>query len=176
MVRLSMGAIKTPSKRTSNTAWQVEKLSNWVRGKVVPGHGVASGRAADSPYPEGSIALQMPHFKRLGLDLTHCYPGTVNIDLGELEFKAKSPRYQFRNLSWIEGFPAETFSFFDCVLLHQANKYQGFIYYPHPETKSQHFHPCNLLEVIVPAIPGLQYGDDVQLQYMPEQTLIAKPQ
>ena len=33
-------------------------------GRCVAGHGVASGRAADSPYPAGTISLQAPLFAR----------------------------------------------------------------------------------------------------------------
>jgi hypothetical protein len=42
----------------------------WHRCQRVSGHGVASGQAAASPYPAGTIALQSPHFASLGLDLS----------------------------------------------------------------------------------------------------------
>ena len=51
----------------------------WHRCQRRPGHGVASGRSTDGPYPEGSIALQRPHFARLGLDLGACFNGTLNV-------------------------------------------------------------------------------------------------
>ena len=38
-----------------------------IRGTVIAGHGVASGRASDSPYPAGTISLQRPFFQDLGL-------------------------------------------------------------------------------------------------------------
>ncbi len=50
----------------------------WRRG-VRQGHGVASGRAPDSPYPAGTIALQAPLFARHGLDLSPFFPGTLNL-------------------------------------------------------------------------------------------------
>ena len=44
-----------------------------VSGRVCSGHGVASGRSAGqphNPYPAGTIAMQMPYFKALGLDVS----------------------------------------------------------------------------------------------------------
>ena len=38
--------------------------------------------SADSPYPDGSIPLQMPHFAARGLDLLPYYPATLNISIG----------------------------------------------------------------------------------------------
>lgn len=42
---------------------------------------MASGRAPDSPYPAGTIALQAPFFREHGVDLSPYFPGTLNVDL-----------------------------------------------------------------------------------------------
>jgi hypothetical protein len=52
-----------------------------VSGEVVPGYGVASGRSIASPYPAGTIEMQMPFFQTLGLDLRGCFAGTINLSI-----------------------------------------------------------------------------------------------
>ena len=54
--------------------------AEWLTGRLCSGHGVASGRSNESPYPNGTIRMQAPVFKALGLDLSGCYFGTLNID------------------------------------------------------------------------------------------------
>ena len=156
-----------------------------VDGVVVQGHQIASGKAPDSPYPDGSISLQIPHFAELGLDLSGFYPGTINVCIKPHHFKVADAAWCFEQVKWIAGFPAETFSFCDCRLVH-ANKPEssegadspglktssGFIYYPHPETKIQHFHNDSLLEIICPLIEGIAYGDEVQLQLLRHQVIL----
>ena len=46
-------------------------MTQGAKGVVVAGHGVASGRASDSPFAAGTIELQAPHFRARGLDRTH---------------------------------------------------------------------------------------------------------
>jgi hypothetical protein len=41
------------------------------------------------------------------------------------------------------------------------------VYYPHPETKLRNFQNPSLLEVIAPDIPGIQYGDRVDVLVNP---------
>ena len=44
-------------------------MTEWVqvKGIIRPGHQVASGQSSQSPYPQGTIALQTPFFQSLGL-------------------------------------------------------------------------------------------------------------
>ena len=42
-----------------------------------PGHGIASGKKKDDRFPDGTISMQIPIFKRLGLDLDHFHQGTL---------------------------------------------------------------------------------------------------
>ena len=52
-----------------------------VRSTVTKGHGVASGRADDSHYPDGTIAPQTFHMI--------------------------APEYRFNQVAWVAGFPAD---------------------------------------------------------------------
>jgi CTP-dependent riboflavin kinase len=104
----------------------------------------------------------MPHFQRLGLDLSDCYPGTLNVNIAPVEFELLKPAYTFPDLRWIEGFDRETFSFCHCEIEFQNQSYSGWIYYPHPETKIGHHQPPTLVEVLAPSIVGIGYGDGLR--------------
>jgi hypothetical protein len=38
------------------------------------------------------------------------------------------------------------------------------LYYPHPETKPEHFQPPDILEIITSFISGLKYGDELVIE------------
>lgn len=143
--------------------------SHWVNvnGVIQTGHQVASGRAADSPYPAGTIALQMPFFRALGLDLSPYFLGTLNVSIAPHRFKLLQPDYTFPQVQWIADFAPETFSFLSCKLQFQQTWYDSLVYYPHPETKINHFQDPSILEMIAPPIDGIGYGDTVTLS-LPE--------
>jgi hypothetical protein len=42
-----------------------------------------------------------------------------------------------------------------------SGKNRNSPYYPHPETKPNHFQDQSTMELILPYIPGISYGDDV---------------
>lgn len=140
-----------------------------IGGVVVQGHQIASGKASNSPYADGSIVLQTPHFKKLGLDLSGFFPGTLNISIAPKSFEILQPDYQFEQVEWIDGFPPETFSFCKCIVRFNDIVSRGYVYYPHPETKTQHFHNESLIEVICEEVPGIGYGDKVSLECAVEQ-------
>lgn len=147
-------------------------LNRQVDGKVIPGYQIASGQTDDSPYPDGSIVLQKKYFRERGLNIDHCFNGTLNIDIAPKTFRLIAPLYTFEKVKWIKGFPAETFSFASCTLMWQAQNIEGFVYYPHPETKTQHFHSAQRIEVLAPYIEGINYGDCVTLGYDEQQIQI----
>jgi len=147
-------------------------LHKTVKGMVVQGHQVASGAAASSPYPGGTIALQMPFFKELGLDLSHYYVGTINISLAPAQVTLLEPDYHFEHLEWTSVVPPESFSFVQCLLMYNRQEYAAMIYYPHPETKVVHFQNSSIVEVIAPFIDNISYGDEVLLKYSEKQLLI----
>lgn len=136
--------------------------------ELISGHQIASGRAANSPYPAGSIELQIPFFKDLGLNLAKCFSGTLNLSIKPHRFEWIEPDFQFKDVAWIDGFPPETFWFAECSVHFLDKAYSAWIYYPHPATKTQHFHSDHVLEIIAENIPGIAYGDEVVLEYDPK--------
>ncbi len=129
----------------------------------MPGYGVASGRSIESPYPSGTISMQLPFFKALGLDLSDCFAGTMNVSIDPYGFKLLNPVHTFEHVHWAPGFPPETFSFCPVQIQFQQVIYPGWLYYPHPETKIGHFQSDRLLEILSPLIPDLHYGDRLVL-------------
>lgn len=147
-------------------------LTSLISGKLVKGHQVASGNSASSPYPAGTIALQKPHFKKIGLDLTHMFDGTLNVQLNAQSFRILKPDWKFEQIQWIDGFNAETFSFVAVELEFAKKRYSAWVYYPHPETKTQHFQAENLVEILAPCISNIAYGDTIALRYSATSLLI----
>jgi hypothetical protein len=143
-----------------------------ISGIVQAGYRVASGTADHSPYPKGTIEMQTPFFKALGLDLTPFFAGTLNINISPNQFELISPQYTFGKVQWAAGFSAEDFSFSPCQVTYQHTNVDSLIYYPHPETKIGHFQNAAIVEVIAPWIPGLNYGDRLILSINPEQVRI----
>lgn len=132
-------------------------------GQVVAGHQVASGRAASSPYPKGTIEMQTPHFQARGLDLSPFYPGTLNVSIRPYQLVLKSPQWTFTQVKWSPSHDPETFSFTPCALTWQSQTFNGLIYYPHPETKINHFQDPSVVELLLPTIAGIGYDDSVFL-------------
>jgi hypothetical protein len=146
----------------------LERSTIEVAGILQVGHGVASGQAADSPYEAGTIALQSPHFYRLGLDLSQYFAGTLNISIAPYRYQILEPSHSFPNLQWHPRFPPEDFSFAPCQVLFRHRAYDALVYYPHPETKIGHFHDPSIVEVLAPRIPELASGDLLWLVFEPD--------
>ena len=132
-----------------------------VTGKVVKGFQVASGLSNNTPFEAGTVKLQKPFFKALGLDLESYFMATINLSTVDLQINIKQPDYLFTNIKWHKDIAAETFSFCACVLEYKDNKYEAIVYYPHIETKPDHFQPPCTVEIIAPYIESLSYGDDL---------------
>lgn len=130
-----------------------------LSGVVKRGYGVASGSAADPRFPAGTLRLQMPHFKARGLDLSDCYPGTINLDISPWRFAVGEPDYRFEYLRWSPDVPVETFSFCRCEIEHNGSSIAAWIYYPHPDTKPEHFQDAATVEILAPRLEGIGYGD-----------------
>jgi hypothetical protein len=144
-----------------------------MRGIVIQGYRVASGPSRDYPY--GTLDKQRPIFKARGLDLEGYFNGTLNIDLRPFTFKLIKPEFTFRNVEWTDLHPPENFSFSRCKVIYKEIEYEGWVYYPHPETKLRHFQDPSLLEVIAHPIPGIKYGDEVQVCVHPDRIEASKP-
>ena len=142
-------------------------MTNWVqvKGIIKKGYGVASGRGGDKRFPNGTIEMQQPFFYKQGLDLKPYFPGTLNISISPHQYSVKQAKYTFKNLKWAENEPPENFSFFDCrIRLKNDQVKEGLIYYPHPETKPEHFQAADILEIITFKIDDLKYDDEVILE------------
>ena len=136
-------------------------MTQWisVHGVVVQGYRVASGPSKDYPY--GALDRQRPFFKAGGLDLDPYFNGSLNVNISPAEFAMLKPQYTFHHVEWTDLHPPEHFSFSRCRVLFKGTEYDGWVYYPHPETKLRHFQNPSLLEIIAMKIPGIQYGDEV---------------
>ena len=132
-----------------------------VTGIVVEGHRVASGSSKDYPY--SSLERQKPIFKERGLDLGDFFQGTLNISIAPRRFRMVRPAYTFRQVAWTDLHPPEDFSFSACKVRFRGNEYDGYVYYPHPETKIRHFQDPTLIEVIAKWIPDIDYENQVEL-------------
>ncbi|NQY37680.1 MAG: hypothetical protein HRT37_22530 [Alteromonadaceae bacterium] len=139
---------------------------------VVSGHQVASGNATDSPYPQGTIKLQQPHFLKLGLDLTSFYPATINAKFECFDLKLIHWHYEFKGIKWVDNYPCEDFRFAKCIIHSKSysksdsktESYPAYIYQPVIATKIGHFQDKNVLEIISVKINELEYGDQYILE------------
>jgi len=152
------------------TQWQT------VSARVVVGHRVASGLNEDPRFPGGTLRMQAPHFLALGFDLGVFYRGTVNVSIAPHSYRVVKARQSFHNLKWHTTEPAEDFSFFDVRLLRPSGPpIAGCIYYPHPETKPEHFQQPDVLELLLPFVEGLHCGAGLTLEIPEAQMVIESP-
>ncbi|WP_110986497.1 hypothetical protein [Acaryochloris thomasi] len=150
--------------------------NSWITlaAQLVHGYGVASGRATHSPYPQGTIALQTPHFLELGLDLRGYYPGTLNLSIAPYDLQLRQPRWTFPLVEWFPNV-CETFSFSPCRLVIKEVSVNGLIYYPHPDTKPAHFQDPSIVEVLAPYIGDLDQTSMISLEVKAQEIRIQSP-
>jgi len=154
-----------------------EGTLDWVRCRLVAGHGVASGRAPTSPYPAGTIQLQAPFFAARGIDLAPFFAGTLNLEAPRGQWRLRDPDARVEALEWTDRHPPETFSFWHCRLRVAAEPagLAALIYYPHPETKRAHHQAPSCLELLAPWIPGLHPGAELELGVDPRRCRLIDP-
>jgi hypothetical protein len=154
-----------------NTSYQA------IIARLVKGHQVASGRNGDPRFPGGTLRMQAPFFKALGFDISALYGGTLNVSIAPLRYRVVKPRHTFKKVKWHPTEPAEDFSFFDVRLIRPGKTpVSGFIYFPHPETKPEHFQAPDVLELLLPFTPNLRYGTKLKLEIPAGQMLIVARQ
>ncbi len=147
----------------------------WHRCRRVAGHGVASGRAAHSPYPAGTIALQAPLFAAHGIDLSPFFAGTLNL-LAAGEWRLRTPDARVEQLRWTDRHPPETFSFWKARLRTEGGQeLPALVYHPHPETKRSHHQPPGQLELLAPWIEGLAADAELELGLDPRRCRLIQP-
>jgi len=140
----------------------------WSHGHVVAGHGAASGATTDPRFPEGTLALQWPHFEREGIDLSEFHRATLNVQL-PVELVPHSPTATITSLTWLEGYPAETFEFCDARIAHDGRVLPALWYRPHPDTKPEFYQSSGVVELLAPRIDGVTPGDPVSVWIDPSQ-------
>jgi hypothetical protein len=141
-----------------------------VPARVVRGYGVASGARGDPRFPTGTLRLQFPHFIERGFNLDGFHPGTVNVSIAPWRYHVVCPRITLRSIKWHPDVSAEDFSFFDVRVIYAGRSpVAGLIYYPHPETKPEHFQRSDVLELVLPLVPGLAYDESLVLETPAEQ-------
>jgi hypothetical protein len=147
-------------------------MTPWIRvdGILAQGYRVASGPSVDYPY--GALDRQRPIFKARGFDLDGYFNGTLNIDIRPHVFRMGKPEYTFHHVEWTDLHPPEHFSFSHCKVIYKNVEYDGWVYYPHPETKKRNFQNPSLVEVIAKPIPEIQYGDKLQVLLNPDEILV----
>lgn len=148
-------------------------MTHHAKGVVVAGHGVASGRAGDSPFGGGTIALQAPHFAARGLDLSPFVPATVNLDIAPHRLVPTRPRWTFADVAWTDVHGPETFSFVECTVRRDGRTVAGLVYVPHPETKPMHHQPSTVIELLLPRLPELATGEVLEVAVHADQADLA---
>lgn len=137
---------------------------------IIQGHRVASGQNGDPAFPGGTLRMQSPYFRKLGLDLSPYYPGTLNVSIAPRHYKVVRAPWTFPLVKWHPVDPAETFSFFHVWrVLFDGSRVEGLIYYPHPETKPKHFQPDDMLELLFPKMDDVAYGTEMTLEVDPNE-------
>lgn len=147
--------------------WNAARQWTAVTGTIVPGHQVASRPSRH--YPQGTIEMQAPFFRTRGLDLDGFFHGTLNISIAPKRFSLRRGTYFFPQVEWTEHHPPENFSFCRCRVTAGGRTVDGWVYYPHPETKVRHHQEQSIIEVLAPWIDGLAYGGAVTLELLPEE-------
>jgi hypothetical protein len=136
-----------------------------ITARLVEGHRVASGLNGNPRFPGGTLRMQFPYFLARGLDLSAFHLGTLNVSIAPLAYRVLQARHTFTNVKWHPTEPAEDFSFFDVrVVSSDKTSVDGFIYFPHPDTKPAHFQQPDVLELLLPFVEGLRYGMELSLE------------
>src|SRR5512133_878679 len=144
-----------------------------ITARVVEGHRVASGLNGNPRFPGGTLRMQAPYFKALGLDLEAWHGGTLNVSIAPCRYRVVKAPCTFRQVKWHPTEPAEDFSFFDVHLLRlDGPPIAGKIYFPHPDTKPAHFQKPDVLELLLPFVEGLKYGDEIKLSIPADQMIV----
>jgi CTP-dependent riboflavin kinase len=151
----------------------MDNHSTNLKGILVKGYQVASRPSKEYPY--SALEKQKPFFKSLGLDLHEYFNGTLNISIAPAVCEMSAPESTFEFVEWTDLHPPETFSFSHCMVKFEEKEYDGWVYYPHPETKKTHFQDPSLIEIICREIPNIKYGDSVEVEINNNEITVSTP-
>lgn len=142
-----------------------DRFHTSAKAVVTQGHGIASGKTRDSRFPGGSLAMQAPFFKDLGMDLSGFFPGTLNLSVHPYSYRLGNPVHSFPQVKWTSSLPPENFSFYRCRvrLLGEEDFAEALVYWPHPSTKPEFHQDPHVLEILAPKIPLAGYGKEMEI-------------
>ncbi len=110
--------------------------------------------------------MQAPFFLAQGIDLRRYFSGTINVSISPRRYTVVKAWKTLRGVKWHPTEPAEDFSFFRVWVSlpgDSAPPAAGLIYYPHPETKPEHFQAPEVLELLLPFLEGIHTGAELTL-------------
>ena len=150
-----------------------------IEATVVRGHRIASGACGDPRFPAGTIALQLPFFRRLVPKFDAylgcpAFAGTINLAVGRA-VTIDNPEICLNAIGWTPLFAPERFFLSQGMLNHRGGRYPVFLYMPDPATKPDHAQPPDRIELLAAPIAGLAYGDRVSLHYAAAALAIGPP-
>lgn len=137
---------------------------------ITEGYRAASGLGENGAYPEATLKMQDPFFKERGFDMAaeipDLYWGTLNLNFSPLNFGVQDADYCLKDVKWSSLIAPEHFSFVKAEIVFNDVAYEGYVYYPHPETKptSVHAHSYEKLEFLTRSIPDIAYGSTATLR------------
>lgn len=142
-----------------------DRFHTSAKAVVTQGHGIASGKTWDSRFPNGTLSMQAPFFKDLGMDLSGYFPGTLNLSVHPYSYRLGTPLHSFPKVKWTSSLPPENFSFYECRirLLDEEDFAEALVYRPHPSTKPGFPQDPHVLEVLAPRIPLAGYGKEMEI-------------
>jgi len=142
-----------------------DRFHSSAKAVVTQGHGIASGKTRDSRFPDGTLAMQTPFFKDLGMDLSRFFPGTLNLSVHPYSYRLGIPVHSFPQVKWTSSLPPENFSFYRCRvrLLGEVDFAEALVYWPHPSTKPEFHQDPHVLEILAPRIPMAGYGKEMEI-------------
>ncbi len=141
--------------------------SEKLKGIVIRGHGVASGKSSGML---GTIEQQQKYLKKI--DWNKFWPGTINVSISPNRCLWKSEDVTYEGVPWSRTQPKEDFCLSECTITVRGITYQAWAYYPHPRTKTQNLHDSTTLELISTKIEDLKYGDDVELSINSDEFMV----
>ncbi|MDO8482043.1 MAG: hypothetical protein Q7S75_03095 [bacterium] len=144
-----------------------------VKGVVIRGARRTSNIDGNSPYGRGTLELQFPLFRELGLDLSGCFMGTLDIRINPRTWVMVPTEPTFHGIKWFAG-KEEDFFFSKCWLTFAGKTYLAWLYCASPG-KPHYIRGPSLFEVIAEKIPNIGYGDTVMLEINPEDIRINDP-
>jgi len=142
-----------------------EKIT--IKGIISEGLKAASGQRHKGAA--GTIALQKPGLKSIGVEVDKLFNGTINLQLKQ-GFHITKPDYTLTDYEWIEGV-FESFDILRCKIKYGQSTYEGYVYRP-KESEHAAAHEASIVELLAPEIPGIRYGDRLSIDVAKDRVVL----